>query len=70
MTFTHMHHALANKALAIVGCEAKTDADYWSPSKARLRELVLSGAVDYRDRMFPASVTAEDRQIVLNYLAA
>lgn len=70
MTFQHMHHSMANKALAIVGAEAKTSTEYWNPNKARIREIVLSGAVDYRDRWQPVDVTPADREIVLAYLDA
>jgi hypothetical protein len=69
MTFQHMHHAMANKALM----QAKYTeglADNVAALHARVRELVLSGAVDYRDRFQPVTVTDEDRRIVLQYLAA
>jgi hypothetical protein len=67
--FQHMHHAMANKALM----QAKyTEGLADQPAKlmARIREIVLSGAADYKDRWFPVDVTAEDRQIVLTYLEA
>lgn len=67
--FLHMHHAMANKALM----QAKyTEGLADQPTKliARIREIVLSGAADYKDRWSPVSVTDEDRQIVLSYLAA
>ncbi len=63
MAFLHMHHAMANKALAMVGSEAQTSADFWNPNKSRIREIVLSGAVDYKDRWWPVVVTDEDRLI-------
>lgn len=67
--FLHMHHAMANKALM----QAKyTEGLADEPVKlmARIREIVLSGAADYKDRCHPVSVTDGDRQIVLNYLEA
>lgn len=69
MTFLHMHHAMANKAIM----QAKYTeglADQHEKCAARVRELVLSGAVDYKDRWQPVVVTDEDRKIVLNYLGA
>jgi hypothetical protein len=62
-----MHHAMANKALSIVSAEATTDAEFWHPAKTRLRELVMSGAVDYKSNV---ERTPEDREIVLRYLDA
>jgi hypothetical protein len=69
MTFQHMHHAMANKAIM----QAKYTeglADDLQALRNRMRQLVMSGAVDYRDRFQPVTVTDEDRQIVLQYLAA
>lgn len=63
--FAHMHHVMANNALIKIGCEAKTDQEYWNPNKSRLREIVISGSVD-----FDKSVTVEDRETVLRYLNA
>lgn len=33
MTFLHMHHAMANKALELVGAEASTTEQFWRPDK-------------------------------------
>jgi hypothetical protein len=68
-TFLHMHHAMANKAMTQAKY-AEGLADQPSKLLPRIREIVLSGAVDYKDRWFPVTVTDEDRQIVLSYLAA
>lgn len=65
--FLHMHHVMANKALM----QAKyTEGLADQPAKlvARVREIVLSGAADFKDRWFPVTVTDEDRRIVLSYL--
>lgn len=67
MTFLHMHHAMANKAIM----QAKYTeglADNLPALRARMRELVVSGAVDFKDRWFSAVVTDADRKIVLDYL--
>lgn len=66
MTFLHMHHVMANKALMVINTEAKSDDEFWHPNMNRLREIVMSGEVDYRGEL----VTDADRQIVLNYLNA
>lgn len=68
-TFLHMHHAMANKAL-MQARYTEGLADFPEKVAARVRELVLSGAVDYKDRWFPVKVTDEDRRIVLRYLEA
>jgi len=68
MTFQHMHHAMANKALM----QAKYTeglADKPASCAERIRELILSGAVDYKDRFQPV-VTDYDRHMALRYLAA
>lgn len=70
MTFLHMHHAMANKASALLAAEAKTDREFWRPNTARLRDIVLSGAADYKSKWLPETVTDEDRKIVLRYLGA
>lgn len=67
--FLHMHHVMANNAIM----QAKyTEGLADKPTKlmARIRELVLSGKVDYRDRFQPVIVTDADRAIVLKYLGA
>lgn len=65
MTFLHMHHAMANKALSIESSKAK---DYWKIDKVMLRNIVMSGAVDYKDRWQPVTVTIEDRETVCRFL--
>lgn len=69
MRFTHMHHAMADKALM----QAKYTeglADKPATCAERIRELILSGAVDYVDRWQPVEVTDHDRHMALRYLAA
>ena len=69
MTFTHMHIAMANKAIM----QAKYTeglADQPKEVADRVRELVLGGFVDFKSKWFPVTVTDEDRQIVLQYLFA
>ncbi|MEH3109071.1 MAG: hypothetical protein PGN22_03075 [Agrobacterium cavarae] len=69
MAFLHMHHAMANKALM----QAKYTeglADQTTKLMARVREIILSGAADYKDRWQPTPVTDEDRALVLRYLGA
>lgn len=69
MTFLHMHHAMANKATM----QAKYTeglADKPASCAERIRELVMSGAVDYRDRFQPVEVTNYDRLMVIRYLSA
>lgn len=66
--FLHMHHAMANKALM----QAKYTeglADKPASCAERIRELILSGAIDYRDRWQPAVVTDYDRHMALRYLS-
>ncbi len=65
----HMHHAMANKAL-MQAKYAEGLADQPAKLMARIREIVLSGAADYKDRLFPVTVTDDDRQTVLRYLTA
>lgn len=68
MTFLHMHHAMANKAIM----QAKYTeglADKPASCAERIRELVMSGAVDYKDRFQPVQVTSYDRHMVLRYIA-
>lgn len=67
--FLHMHHRMANKAL-MQARYTEGLADQPTKVAARVRELVLSGAVDFKDRWFPVTVTDEDRRIVLSYLDA
>jgi len=50
MTFLHMHHAMANKAMKLVAAEATNAEQFCKPGKTKLRELVLSGAVDCKSR--------------------
>jgi hypothetical protein len=69
MTFLHMHHAMANKAI-MQAKYAEGLADQPEKCIARIRELVVSGAVDFKDRWFPVVVTDADRTIVLQYLEA
>ena len=67
--FLHMHHAMANKAMM----QAKYTeglADEPVRLMARIREIVLSGAADYKDRWQPTPVTDADRATVLQYLGA
>lgn len=67
MSFLHMHHAMANKAVM----QAKYTeglADDHVKCSARIRELVTSGAVDYKDQFQPVTVTDADRAITLQYL--
>lgn len=67
MAFLHMHHAMANKAI-IQAKYAEGLADQPEKCGERARELVLSGAVDYKDRWHPVVVTDADRAIVVKYL--
>jgi hypothetical protein len=67
--FLHMHHVMANKAL-MQARYTEGLADQPAKVAARVRELVLSGAVDFKDRWSPVTVTDEDRQITLRYLEA
>lgn len=66
MTFLHMHHVMANKAIMVINSEAKTDEEFWNPNMDRMREIVMSGQVDYKGE----AITDEDREIVINYLTA
>lgn len=66
--FLHMHHAMANKALMIEQCAS---SDFWNVDKTKLRAIVLSGEADYKSTLLDrATVTPEDREIVLKYLGA
>lgn len=69
MAFLHMHHAMANRALMIEQCSSN---DFWTVDKTKLREIVMSGAVDPKSNALfeSGSVTPEDRDIVLRYLNA
>ena len=67
MKFLHMHHVMANNAIM----RAKYTeglADNLDKLRARIRELVTSGAVDYKSRWERVTVTPEDRNLVLKYL--
>jgi hypothetical protein len=62
-----MHSEMANKAIM----QAKyTEGLYDQPAllTKRIREIVLSGAADYKSRWENVTVTPEDREVVLNYL--
>ncbi|AUZ95414.1 hypothetical protein FDI40_gp655 [Agrobacterium phage Atu_ph07] len=68
MTFLHMHHVMANDAIMKEQIESD---DFFNVNKERLREIVLSGEVDYKPTSFDDKhlvVTDEDRQIVMDYL--
>lgn len=67
MTFQHMHHAMANKAL-MQARYTEGLADKPAICAERIRELILTGAVDYRDRWQPVEITDYDRQMALRYL--
>lgn len=64
----HMHEAMALKANRIESSEAKTDYDFWHPNPYRLREIVLSGAADFKCNFPPIKITDEDRKIVLELM--
>lgn len=67
MTFLHMHHAMANKALM----QAKYTeglADKPASCAERIREFILTGAVDYKNSFQPVVVTDYDRHMALRYL--
>lgn len=68
MTFLHMHHVMANKAIHQVNYVEDLLGSPGAKIKARLRELVKSGAVDYTDRWQPIEVTDDDRELVCKYL--
>lgn len=68
MTFLHMHHSMANNAIMKEQIESD---DFFNVNKDRLREIVLSGEVDYKPTVFDDKnlvVTDADRQMVLDYL--
>lgn len=68
MALQHMHHAMANKALM----QAKYTeglADKPASCAQRIRELIMTGAVDYQDRWQPVVVTDYDRIMALRYLS-
>jgi len=67
--FQHMHHVMANKA-HMQAAYAEGLIDDLPKLRARTREIVLSGAADYRSRWENIVVTDADREIVLQYLHA
>lgn len=60
--FLHMHHVMANRAYMMES--TRKDANPWKRDNNVLRDIVMSGKVDYRGE----TVTQEDREIVLRYL--
>lgn len=70
MQFLHMHHAMANKAIMQVKYTEGLCGSDDQTLKRRVREVVLSGDVDYRSNFERVTITSEDRELVLKYLGA
>ncbi len=64
----HMHLKMADNARAIQSREAVTASDFWNPNPVRTREIIMSGAADYRSNWERVEITDADRELVCKFM--